>query len=77
MDQIKIDDFLKYKYISSFKANQEQDKACFIIGKANYDKNEYHYELHTLINEKNEKNCFAKKRCTSYLGRPKYTAFPT
>ncbi len=61
MDQIKIDDFLKYKYISSFKANQEQDKACFIIGKANYDKNEYHYELHTLINEKTKKIALLKK----------------
>lgn len=61
MEQIKIDDFLKYKYISSFKANPVNDKACFILGKTNYDKNEYHYELHTLINEKTKKVALLKK----------------
>ncbi len=55
MEQIKMDDFLKYKYISSFKANPSKNKACFIVGKAHIDKNEYRYELHTLINNKTKK----------------------
>jgi dipeptidyl aminopeptidase/acylaminoacyl peptidase len=55
MNQLKIKDFLDYKYISNFKTNEHQNKACFVVGKANLDKNEYHYELYSLIDRKVKK----------------------
>ncbi len=76
MEQIKIDDFLKYKYISSFKTNPRQDKACFILGKAHYDKNEYHYELHTLINNKTKKVALLKKDAQVIWEDDEHLLFP-
>lgn len=52
MDQLNLKDFLDYKYISGFKTNEHQNKACFVVAKAHLDKNEYHYELCSIVDQK-------------------------
>ena len=61
MEQIKLDSFLDYKYISNFKSNKNQTLAAFTVGKANVDKNEYHYDLYLLENDKTRKLISLKK----------------
>lgn len=61
MEQIKLDSFLDYKYISNFKSNKKQTQAAFTVGKANIDKNEYHYDLYLLENDKTRKLISLKK----------------
>ncbi len=61
MNQIKLDTFLDYTYISNFKSNQKQTQALFTVGKAQLDKNEYHYDLYLLDNDRIRKLISLKK----------------
>ncbi|MDR4969174.1 MAG: hypothetical protein RG740_06110, partial [Acholeplasmataceae bacterium] len=45
MEQIKIDSFLDFKYISNLTSNPSQTQMAFAVGKANLKKNEYNYDL--------------------------------
>jgi dipeptidyl aminopeptidase/acylaminoacyl peptidase len=66
MNQIKLDDFLDYKYISNFKSNVNQTQALFTVGKAHLDKNEYHYDLY-LLNRDRTRKLISLKKDSAYI----------
>lgn len=45
MDQIKLDQFLNYKFISGLSSNPSMTSMAFAIAKADLKKNDYRYEL--------------------------------
>ena len=46
MNQLKLDDFLNYRYISRLTTNPSQTKMAFLLAKARFEKNDYSYELY-------------------------------
>jgi len=66
MNQIKLDTFLDYKYISNFRSNKKQTQALFTVGKAQLEKNEYHYDLYVLNNDRIRK-LISLKEDSAYL----------
>lgn len=61
METLKLNDFLDYKYISNLKSNDKQNRMAFISGKALLEKNEYHFDLCTIENDKVKKLLNLKK----------------
>jgi dipeptidyl aminopeptidase/acylaminoacyl peptidase len=61
METIKLNDFLDYKYISNLKSNDKQNRIAFISGKALEEKNEYHFDLCIIENDKVKKLLNLKK----------------
>lgn len=55
MDKIKIDQFLKYKYISGIKENPEKSLMAFAVAKANLEKNKYFFDLFVSDGKKHQK----------------------
>ncbi len=45
MKQLKIEDFLNYRYLGSLKANPSKTHAAFVISQARYDDNDYIHSL--------------------------------
>jgi dipeptidyl aminopeptidase/acylaminoacyl peptidase len=61
MENLKLNDFLDYKYISNLKSNEKQNRLAFVSGKAVEEKNEYHFDLCTIENDKVKKLLNLKK----------------
>jgi dipeptidyl aminopeptidase/acylaminoacyl peptidase len=61
MENIKLDAFLDYKYISNLKSNKSQAAAAFTVGSANLDENTYHYDLYLIENDRTRKLLSLKK----------------
>lgn len=55
MDQIRIDDFLKFQFVSSLESNQAKTMLAYITSKVKLEKNEYHYQLWIYDGIKNQK----------------------
>lgn len=66
METLKLKDFLGYKYISNLKSNEKQNKIAFVSGKALEEKNEYHFDLCTIENNKVIKH-FNLKKYSSFI----------
>lgn len=61
MKQIPLDHFLNYKFLSNLKAIDKK-KLSFVVGNANYEKNNYSYELFEFEDK--------SKKVFSFLDRP-------
>lgn len=61
MEKLNLSDFLDYKYISNLKANEKKTRLAFVSGKALEEKNEYHFDLYTVENNKVKKIINLKK----------------
>ncbi len=46
MEQLRLNQFLNYRYISRLTANPSQTKMAFLLAKARLEKNDYAYELY-------------------------------
>lgn len=46
MEQLKLNQFLDYRFISHLTANPSQTKMAFLLAKARLEKNDYQYELY-------------------------------
>lgn len=72
MENLKLKDFLDYKYISNLKSNDQENRMAFISGKAIEEKNEYHFDLCTIENDKVKKVLNLKKH-SSFIWENKDT----
>ncbi|MBU1093966.1 MAG: S9 family peptidase [Firmicutes bacterium] len=55
MDQIKLDQFLNYKFISGLSSNPSKTQMAFAVAKADMKKNDYLYELFVSDGKKHKK----------------------
>jgi len=55
MDQIKLDQFLNYKFISGLSSNPSKTHMTFAVAKADVKKNDYLYELYISDGKKHKK----------------------
>jgi dipeptidyl aminopeptidase/acylaminoacyl peptidase len=62
MKQIRIEDFIKYKYLSGLIANARQTHSAYLVSMANVDSNEYHHQLCVYDGEKHQKIASLKSK---------------
>lgn len=55
MNQLKLDEFVNYKFISGLSSNPSQNKMAFAVAKADMKKNDYAYDLYVYQDTKNQK----------------------
>jgi dipeptidyl aminopeptidase/acylaminoacyl peptidase len=72
MNQIKIDQFLDFRFISNLQTNCSQNRLAFLVAKSNIKKNEYVYDLWKSDGLKHHK-CVSLKNKSSYLFETDHT----
>ena len=62
MNQIKLDEFLNYKFISGLIENPSKTLMAFTVAKANQKKNDYFYELYVSDGVKHQRVASLKNK---------------
>lgn len=66
MEQLKLNQFLNYRYISRLTVNPNQKKMAFLLAKGRFEKNDYVYELYESDGTRHQK-LFNLEKTSSYI----------